>query len=281
MNESTLSNSSILALLQETQSKLASTQQELERALSELTALQFEKNALEEKNAQLQQALDEVASKKHAKTNPFAPTKVHSNPFANDEEEGDEGTASMTMREEEIPLEQSNDQSNTIEQVGDSSEVVPVESVEEQAIEQEEEQAIEQEEEQAIEQEEEHTEEPEGEKTIESSDALPVEITEVDKNEEENEVSSPTKLVQPKLVERMSSRKHTHSSKPKKVLRPIPKDEWSIAEDIEQSYQEAFLSRYSKKRLISNDALTNELEDKGLDDASIHNMYDYSLSFIE
>ena len=264
MNESTLSNSSILALLQETQSKLASTQQELERALSELTALQFEKNALEEKNAQLQQTLDEVASKKHAKTNPFAPTKVHSNPFANDEEEGDEGTASMTMREEEIPLEQSNDQSNTIEQVVDSSEVVPVES--------EEEQAIEQEEEQAIEQEEEHTEEPEGEKAIESSDALPVEITEVDKNEEENEVSSPTKLVQPKLVERMSSRKHTHSSKPKKVLRPIPKDEWSIAEDIEQSYQEAFLSRYSKKRLISNDALTNELEDKGLDDASIHNM---------
>lgn len=256
LNESTLSNSSILALLQETQSKLVSTQQELERALSELTALQFEKNALEEKNAQLQQALDEIASKKHAKTNPFAPTKVHSNPFANDEEEGDEGTASMTMREEEIPLEQSNDQSNTIEQVVDSSEVVPVESVEEQAIEQEEE----------------HTEEPEGEKTIESSDALPVEITEVDKNEEENEVSSPTKLVQPKLVERMSSRKHTHSSKPKKVLRPIPKDEWSIAEDIEQSYQEAFLSRYSKKRLISNDALTNELEDKGLDDASIHNM---------
>ena len=155
----------------------------------------------------------------------------------------------MAMGEEEMSYEQSNDQENTNEQDVYSSEVVPAEPTEEQV------------------------EEP--------TEVLPVEITEADKNEEENEVSSPTKLVQPKLVERMSSRKHTRSSKPKKVLRPIPKDEWSIAEDIEQSYQEVFLSRYSNKRRISNDALTNELEDKGLDDASIHNMYDYSLSFIE
>ena len=172
-----------------------------------------------------------------------------------------------------MSYEQSNDQENTNEQDVYSSEVVPTEPTEEQV-----EEPIE---EQAVYSKEVIPAEPTEEQVEESTEVLPVEITEADKNEEENEVSSPTKLVQPKLVERMSSRKHTRSSKPKKVLRPIPKDEWSIAEDIEQSYQEVFLSRYSNKRRISNDALTNELEDKGLDDASIHNMYDYSLSFIE
>lgn len=88
-------------------------------------------------------------------------------------------------------------------------------------------------------------------------------------------------LVQPKMITRPSTRKRVRSSKTKQIAHaPSVIDEWTIPEDTEQYYKQAYMARSSGKNGVKNESIEEELDNVGLDEATIRDMYRFTPSLI-
>lgn len=111
------------------------------------------------------------------------------------------------------------------------------------------------------------------EESVEQTVENPTDAT-LEEPEVKEEISSEARpLVQPKMITRTSTRKRVRSSKTKQIVRvPSIIDEWTIPEDTEQYYQQAFMARSSGKNGVKNESIEEELDNVGLDEATIRDM---------
>lgn len=112
------------------------------------------------------------------------------------------------------------------------------------------------------------------EESIEQTVENPADAT-LEEPEVKEDISSEARpLVQPKMITRTSTRKRVRSSKTKQIVRvPSVIDEWTIPEDTEQYYQQSFMARSSGKNGVKNESIEEELDNVGLDEATIRDMY--------
>lgn len=126
-----MSYEALNALFRETQHKLVITQNELSTAHKTIEALQEVYEKSKALNEQLQAQIAELAAqpKPAPKSNPFAPTKVRSNPFQEEPEENPEEDHGFTEYGEEA-VDQAEPPVEHVERVEPMEQVQPVETAE-------------------------------------------------------------------------------------------------------------------------------------------------------